>query len=627
MLVQKQQKKALKQSKSRYIEYYGMQETFDKLYADSKNNKIFVNLVEIIRSEENIKLAYRNIKRNTGSNTSGVDKLTIKDIEKLTESEYVEKIKKKMSWYKPKAVRREEIPKPDGRLRPLGIPTIWDRMVQQSILQVLEPICEAKFSEHSYGFRPNKSAENAMAEVYRRIHHSKLHYVVDVDIKGFFDNVNHTKLIKQMWELGIRDKTLICIIKEMLKAPIKMPNGKIVYPEKGTPQGGILSPLLANIVLNELDWWIISQWQEMYKVMKNPPKSQYGKRGERVYGNEYKALRKSNLKEVYIVRYADDFKIFCRKRSEANKIFVAVKQWLKERLKLEINEDKSKVVNLKRNYSNFLGIKLKVTSKSKKYVVKSHMCDKAIEIAKHKLKQQIGKIHRPKDNKSEWKAINQYNLMVIGLHNYYKMATNISLDVSKIARNINIAITNRLKYRIERNGSLENYKYIKEKYGKSGQMRFVRNIPLIPIGYVKTKPPMSQKASVNSYTPNGRKEIHKNLGVSTKTILELINVQDTHRSIEYMDNRISLYAGQNGKCAITGKLLEIHEIHCHHKIPVNNGGTDEYKNLVIIHKDVHQLIHAKEPETIIKYIETIKPDKNQLAKINKYRKLVNNAEI
>lgn len=342
MLVQKQQEKALKQSKLRHLEYYGLQEKFDKLYAKSKDNKNFANLMEIIESEENIRLAYRNIKNNEGSYTSGVDELTIKDIRILTKSEHVEKVRRKMSWYKPKAVRRVEIPKPSGKLRPLGIPTIWDRMVQQCILQILEPICEAKFYKYSYGFRPNKSAENAMATAYKKVQRENLHYVVDIDIKGFFDNVDHNKLIKQMWTMGISDKKLLCIIKEMLKAPILMPNGEKVLPTKGTPQGGALSPLLANIVLNELDWWIASQWIDMYKHMNKPLKAQYHQNGTRHLGNESKILRKSDLKEMHLVRYADDFKIFCRKRSDANKIFTAVKQWLKERLNLEVSEKSQK---------------------------------------------------------------------------------------------------------------------------------------------------------------------------------------------------------------------------------------------------------------------------------------------
>lgn len=627
MLVRKQQKKALKRSKLRHLEYYGMQEIFDNLHANSKNNNIFTNLMETIKSEENIKLAYRNIKNNAGSYTSGVDSFTIRDIKKLAESDYVEKVKQKMSWYKPKAVRRVEIPKWNGKTRPLGIPTIWDRIVQQCILQVLEPICEAKFNKHSYGFRPNRSAEHAMAEVYKHIQRSGLHFVVDIDIKSFFDEVNHSKLIKQIWEMGVRDKALICIIKEMLRAPVKMPTGEVIYPTKGTPQGGILSPLLANIVLNEMDWWIHSQWEGMYKVMNKPPKSHYNPNGGRTLGCEYATLRKSNLKEMYIVRYADDFKIFCRKRSDANKIFIAVKQWLKERLKLEVSEEKSKVVNLKKSYSEFLGIKLKATPKRKRYVVKSHICDKAMEKIRKDLVEQIKKIQKPMNKKEEWKATNQYNLMVIGYHNYYKMATNINLDMGKIAKSVYTAIKNRLRERARKNGSLKNNKYIRDKYGKSRQMRFVSDKPLVPIGYVQTTPPMFKRIKINSYTPEGHAESHKSLNIDTKILQALVQRQGTRRSIEYMDNRISLYTGQNGKCAVTGKHLEIDEIHCHHKIPNKFGGTDEYKNLVIIHKDVHYLIHAEEKGTIERYINIVNPTKSQLVKINKYRKLAKTQEI
>ena len=193
--------KQKKNSKIRHLEYYDLQNTLDTLYADSGRGKIFNNLMPLIESEENIRLAYRNIKRNSGSNTRGVDRLTIKDIEKIPETKFVEIVRKKLQWYKPKAVRRVEIPKPNGKLRPLGIPAIWDRIVQQCILQILEPICEAKFSDRSNGFRPNRSAEHAIAQAYALMQKSHLHFVVDIDIKGFFDNVNHSKLIKQMWNM------------------------------------------------------------------------------------------------------------------------------------------------------------------------------------------------------------------------------------------------------------------------------------------------------------------------------------------------------------------------------------------------------------------------------------------
>lgn len=297
-----------KQGKIRNSEYYGMESIFDTLYAESRNGKTFNHLMAIIESEENIKLAYRTIKRNHGSKTPGVDKKTIRNLAKLSEDEYVRLVKKKFSNYHPRPVRREEIPKDNGKTRPLGIPAISDRIVQQCILQVMEPICEAKFSENSNGFRPNRSAETAIAQCCRLIQVQHLYHVVDLDIKGFFDNINHTKLIRQIWSLGIRDKKLLCIIKQMLKAPVILPNGEKIYPTKGTPQGGILSPLLANIVLNELDWWIASQWENM------PTRTEFtirhNRAGAEIKSHVYRALRRSNLKEMHSVRYADDFKIF-----------------------------------------------------------------------------------------------------------------------------------------------------------------------------------------------------------------------------------------------------------------------------------------------------------------------------
>ena len=167
MLTSKKQVRKRKQRKIRNSEYYDMEKIFDDLYAQGKTDKVFNHLMEIIESEENIKLAYRNIKRNSGSSTAGVDHRTIDNLAKLSEEEYVRLIRKQFSCYHPRPVKRVEIPKPNGKTRPLGIPTIVDRVVQQCILQVMEPICEAKFSDNSYGFRPNRSAEHAIAQCMR----------------------------------------------------------------------------------------------------------------------------------------------------------------------------------------------------------------------------------------------------------------------------------------------------------------------------------------------------------------------------------------------------------------------------------------------------------------------------
>jgi len=229
------QQRAPKKSKLRHAEYYGFQEVQDRLYAQSQKGREFKGLMDLIALPENIRLAYRNIKSNDGSRTAGTDGRTIEDLAKLPEQTLIGIVQRKLQWYVPQQVRRVEIPKGPGKTRPLGIPTIMDRLIQQCVLQVLEPICEAKFHEHSYGFRPNRSQEHAVSHAYRNMQISHLHYVVDIDIKGFFDNVNHGKLLKQMWTLGIRDKKLLSIISAMLKAEV----AGIGFPEKGTPQGGL----------------------------------------------------------------------------------------------------------------------------------------------------------------------------------------------------------------------------------------------------------------------------------------------------------------------------------------------------------------------------------------------------
>lgn len=588
-------------------EYYSMQDIFDKLYKQSKDGKKFTKLVEIIRNENNILLAYRSIKKNKGSVTPGTDELNINYIEEMGIDNYIKHIQGKIDNYFPKSVRRVEIPKPNGKTRPLGIPCIDDRIIQQSIKQVLEPICEAKFHKHSYGFRPNRSTTNAISRSMTLMNNAKLHYVVDIDIKGFFDNVNHSKLKKQMWNIGIQDKNLICIISKILKSEIE---GEGI-PTKGTPQGGIISPLLSNIVLNELDWWISNQWETF------ETKYDYSSR------NRYRAMKTTKLKEIFLVRYADDFKIFCRDYHTAKKIYHATVQWLQERLGLEVSEDKSKITNLKKNYTEFLGFKLMVKPKNNRYICQSRMSDKSVKTTINNLKKQVIKI-KYKNDKNE---VNKLNSMILGSQTYYKTATLVSKDFREINYKVNRVIDNRLSSYMSKEP-----KYTKtyERFykGYNSRVRTINEITLYPIYAVKTKPPVNFTQEICNYTVEGRELIHDKLNINLDRFISyLLETQSKHNSIEYNDNRISLICGQQGKCYVTGNPLIIGEMECHHKKPKSEGGTDEYKNLVWLCTDAHKLVHSTKLETINKYLERLKLDEKGYKRINNLRKYVGNSVI
>lgn len=594
------------QTQLRYWEYYGMTEIFEGLYEGSKEGKSFDRLYDMITSRENILLAFRTIKTNKGSKTAGADKRTIDDFKQFSEEGLVSFIQNRLSNYQPMKVRRVFIPKPNGDKRPLGIPSMSDRIIQQAFKQVLEPICEARFYNHSYGFRPLRSTHHAIARVNFLINQSKLHYVVDVDIKGFFDNVNHSLLIKQLWNIGIQDRKVLRLISKMLKAEIDNEG----IPIKGTPQGGILSPLLSNVVLNDLDKWVAGQWENIPTGYKNK-------------SDKYKLLKMtSKLKEGYIIRYADDFKILCRDWKTAQKWYHAVRLYLKDRLKLDISPEKSKVINLRKNESEFLGftIKAEVKGKDGKRVAYTRLSADKKKHYKEEGRKRIKQIQKSPNTKNAL----LYNSWVLGIHNYSRYATHVNLDFRKIAFQLSRTLYNRLK----RVGKYEHPKKAPPSYKKFYKITYrtykINGVYLYPLADISHKSIMSFSQWLTPFTLRGRKHIYTKLkGDVSKEIRKLMKSNIPNRSVEYFDNRISRYSMKNGKCEITGEFLPAEIVHCHHYMPVKVGGTDDFKNLRILNKFVHILIHATKTQTIKKYLDMLKLNQTAIKKINNYRKLCN----
>lgn len=582
-----------------------MQNILDDLYERSRNNVTKgLRLYEHIISKENILLAFRNIKANTGSKTAGTDGITIDKYKIENVDEFIEDIRESLKNYKPQTVRRVEIPKPNGKKRPLGIPTMRDRLIQQMFKQILEPICEAKFYHHSYGFRPNRSTHHVMARCQFLINNVKLHHVVDIDIQGFFDNVSHSKLIKQMYSIGIRDKRVLTIVSKMLKAPIK----GLGVPTKGTPQGGILSPLLSNIVLNDLDWWIANQWESLKTRHPYAPNS------------KTRALKKTDLKQMYIVRYADDFKIFTNSPQSAIKIFHATKGYLKEQLNLDISTEKSAITNLRKRKSDFLGFSLKAVAKRNKFVANTHVMDKKIEDILEKLRYLIRKIQ----NKPTPFTVMDYNAYILGIKNYFKVATHINKDFGKIAYRLIRTMYNRLKPIGKYGKPIKPSETYKRLHKNNFRTYKIAGAYLFPLGDIQTSNAMNFSQDICNYTKEGRLKLHQNISSDVAIeINKMLQVPYGKTNLEVADNRISRYSMQLGKCAVTGGFLTSNQVHCHHKLPRHMGGTDEFSNLVIVHKDVHRLIHAINEKTIERYRNILQLDGKQLKKLNQFRKVCN----
>ena len=271
-----------------------------------------MELIDQILSQSNLKEAIKRVKANKGA--AGVDKRTIYEIDDYFKKHQVEiKQSIRAMKYKPQAVRRVYIPKANGKKRPLGIPTVVDRVIQQAISQVLMKIYDPEFSAYSYGFRPKRSSHDAMEQVLEYLDEG-YQWVIDLDIEKYFDTVNHDKLISTLRE-QINDKTTLHLIRSFLKAGI-MEDGLVKPNKLGVPQGGPLSPILSNIYLDKFD----------------------------------KELEERGL---HFVRYADDCNIFVKSKMSADRVMKSATSWLERQLFLKVNATKTKVVRPTK--SNFLG--------------------------------------------------------------------------------------------------------------------------------------------------------------------------------------------------------------------------------------------------------------------------------
>lgn len=595
--------------------------TAKKNYENDKESN-FTGILEIIASEPNIVSAIHKIKANKGSHTVGIDGKEINDYLNKGYDEVVEDVRAKLYDYHPDMVRRVWIPKPGKtEMRPLGIPTIINRIIQECVRNILEPIAEAQFFEHSYGFRPMRSADMAVARIKQINFTAKCYWVVEGDIKGFFDNIDHNVMINSMWNLGIRDKRVLSIIKQMLKAGVM---GECSKSELGTPQGGIISPLLANIYLNRFDNYMTGDF-ERKKLRKT-----YSRRD-----GEITSMRNhSNLKTCYYVRYADDWVILTDNQRDAERLKYKAKRYLKDTLKLDLSEEKTLITNVCSKPIKFLGVEIRMAKKNKRWVNKVSPERERFQRKMKDLSRELFYIRKTStlDRERLIQNITRVNAIIVGLINYYSMCDQISVVIRKYAWLLKYTAYKSLKrYGGQWIRANEVSNLIGLHSGHKAHIPAIKYkdmyIGITDINFAKWDNPRLKKQEENPYTPEGRELYNKRMrkkGLKVRT--DEVNSSDHALFIrmskhplynfEYFMNRPYTYNRDKGKCKICGGFVEPNEARFHHvetKLPTDK--INKVKNLITVHKYCHDLIHSdKEPNSL---------SEKTLKTLGKYRKKLN----
>ncbi len=417
-----------------------LREIQDKLYQHSKKvydeggRPAFKGLLEIMSAEATIITAIHNIKSNHGSETPGVDSKTMrKEYLQRSHSWVIKDIQNAFKHFEPQKIRRVYIDKPGkAEKRPLGIPAIRDRIVQECMRIVLEPILEAQFFAHSYGFRPMRDAPMALERAKLLVHHTGYHWIVEGDISKCFDRIDHAILLKRLYHMGIRDRRVLQIIKAMLKTGVM---DECEVNEEGTPQGGLISPLLANVYLDIMDEWITKQWE--IKKTKYPFSKPYRK---------YKGLRRTALIPGFLVRYADDFIIITDTRAHAEDWKNRLQIFLHSKMKLTLSPEKTLITDIRKKYIKFLGYEYKVVpGKARKgYIPRTIPERDRLKRKTDKIAHDIKKIPHYYSREQMVDAINRINSQIRGIIQYYQCCTWVNISMKKYSRRLQFVARRRL---------------------------------------------------------------------------------------------------------------------------------------------------------------------------------------
>ena len=534
---------------------FGMQKRLDKAIADNDRDKIRTIINILLRRSHAVKVlaVWRITYRNAGKNTAGIDGICIpKGTREETDKIRFELLNLINIAETPKPIKRAYIPKSNGKKRPLGIPTIQDRITQEIIRIALEPISEYHAHDNSFGFRSKRSCQDAHAALFIYLASSnRKRYILEGDLTNCFDNISHQHIINMLrhWKTP---KYVTRIIAKTLKSGV-LDKGQITPNEEGTPQGGVISPMLCNVALTAFDWTVSELFGKRNRYNKASP----------------------------MIRYADDFVILCHSKTEAKQMKEWVSKYLSNKIGLTLSDEKTKIVHIKKGF-DFLGFNFR------KYPKKHNPKD--INDYKLLIKPQEEKVINflrsckevIKNNKQSTQEglIRLLNPKIRGWGNYYKHVVS-----KRIFSKVDYHIWNKLYFWSKRRHSNKNKKWIINQYFKrteNGKTKYFRiedlalhRLSEIPIlRHIKVK---NGKRIYNS--------ADKSYWEKRDKMLMYQRLYRKHHSV---------FKKQKGNCPNCNlPLCSEDTIHLHHVIPKHLGGSDRYSNLSLLHAECHRELHSK----------------------------------
>ena len=577
----------------------------DKLYQQSREAReagerpAFKGLLEIMSAEATIVTAIHNIKSNHGSDTPGVDNKTMKrDYLQKSYKWVINDIRAAFEKFEPQKVRRKYIDKPGKKeKRPLGIPTIRDRIVQECMRIVMEPIMEAQFFEHSYGFRPMRDTAMALERLNFITFHTGYYWFVEGDISKCFDHIDHATLLRRLYHMGIKDRRVLQIIKQMLKAGVL---DECEVNEEGTMQGGIISPLLANAYLDIMDEWVTKQWE-----LKHTEHAYIQDSAKR------RALKKTNLVPGFLVRYADDFVIITDSREHAEFWKASLQAFLETGMKLTLSKEKTLITDVRKKHACFLGYEFRVVKGKGEhgYVTRTRPDRERLCRKVDALTDSIKKIPRETSREKLIDEINRINSQIRGVIQYYQCCTWVSVSMEKYGRKLQLAASRRLK---QFKGKwipakeTQNLPRIHQNYRQKLPSVKYRDIYIgvTSLTFCQWQETRGKNPKETPYTKEGRdinfrrtkkKRIQARLDelYSKNVATAVLNGKWGHlNNFEFVMNRAYALNRDRLKCRVCGKWLIDNTPYTHRinpRLPLDR--VNRVNNLISVHRKCYQAIN------------------------------------